>query len=782
MKKLLTLFTLLFVSVSVAFATDYTVEPTTAVKSNTVPIFMSGYASIYGSITQQLFLPSEMKDAYENTPSPGDITKITFYYAVKNGKSAAAAMSRDIEIWLMEIDDDIDAYQYDNTSAYTPLYKSKFFFNASKKAGVKVYDGKLNTNAITIGDGKQSLPLEITPFAWDGESNIVLTLFDKSSSSSQIGSDAYDNLRFYITETTGGRFVHQKWYGSVTDDRATWMNNLDQYGDIYSTPTNTAEAQANTHRYVSLTTFTIESPIPVPSGLSASSITSSSATLNWSTVTGATSYNVRWGKASGSLDQSQNNVATNSLAISGLEDGEKYYFDVQAVTAGGTSAFSSEANFTTSSAPHEHNGISFNKWSNASAMPTSGNYYLSVDIEEENDVTLSGNLNLCLNGKQIFMYGTHIAVPNDKTLAIFDDAGGGNITGGYHGDFEESGLISIKAGGTFIIREGAVVNLADDAEDYNMAIDNKGTLILSGNPTISGVNADIYLGTGKVITIDDELTNSTPYRVDAVGQVITSGWASNMGNANPSQFFSSAKSGFPAVIKEDGEVKLVKSVSLSESENNSSVLDNGTYSGVSIVIAMTRSFTASQFNTICLPFNLTNDQLQDIFGSGYDLKEFTSSELNDEELVLTFSPASALQAGKPYLIKPSVNVSNPVFEGVTISVYEPLSQTSDTYISFIGVFNPTELEGGNKNFLFLGANNELFWPETTGSIKGFRAYFEVKGDARKAVRARIAQQSESTEAVINTSADNKVQKVIRDGQLYLMFEGRMYNVQGQRIQ
>ena len=258
MRKFYSIFALcafLFLSVSTQ-ATDYTVEPTTAIKSYSVPMIMNS-ASIYGSITQQLFFPSEMKDADENTPSAGDITKITFYYAVKDGKESAAALSRDIEIWLMEIDDDIDAYQYDNTSAYGSLYKSKFFCNASKKAGVKVYDGKLETKAITIGEGKQSLPLEITPFTWDGESNIVLTLYDKSASSSQIGSDAYNNLRFYITETTGGRFVHYRWTGSATDDRNTWMSDLDKYGDTYSTPTNTAEGQSNTHRYVSLTTFTI---------------------------------------------------------------------------------------------------------------------------------------------------------------------------------------------------------------------------------------------------------------------------------------------------------------------------------------------------------------------------------------------------------------------------------------------------------------------------------------------------------------------------------------------
>ena len=373
-------------------------------------------------------------------------------------------------------------------------------------------------------------------------------------------------------------------------------------------------------------------------------------------------------------------------------------------------------------------------------------------------------------------------MPDDVTFAIYDNEGTGVIRGAFPGDFANSGLISIKAGGTLSISEGGVVNLADDANDYNCAIDNKGTLNLSGAPTISGIKADIYLANSKYITIESEkpLTNTTPYSVNAVGQTITSGW-SNMGEADPTDYFTSAKSGYPLVKLVGGEAKLVSVITLSEgSDNSTAITDKG---GIESDIRLTRSLTSAQYNTFCLPFALTNAELQSAFGAGYDLQEFVSSSLVEETLELTFNKVTALEAGKPYLLKPSVDVVNPIFQNVTITATSPVDQTSDTYISFYGIYSPTELVGGNKNILFLGAENELFWPETSENLKGFRAYFQVKGGAAKvAKRARIINKEEAPTSLDEVQGNNLQRtKYIENGQLFILYNGAKYNVQGQVI-
>ena len=527
-------------------------------------------------------------------------------------------------------------------------------------------------------------------------------------------------------------------------------------------------------------------PVPAPEALS---ITLNSATISWPAVEDADSYVLQWKVYGGSWSSDiEIDKDARSYSMSGLESETKYYVRVKTIIGEDASDWA-EINFTTEAEPAtiDYKEITFNKYSTQDAMPTSGTVFLAKNVVEYDDVTLTGDLKLNLHGKQLFLFGTHIIVPNGVTLTIFDDAGTGNITGGYPGSFTDKGLITVQSGGTLVIGEGAVVNLSDNTNDYNVAIDNNngGIVKLSGAPVISGVREDIHLNS-NAITIESgkPLTNSIPYKVFRLAGVITDGWA-NMDGANPSLFFTSASSTHRGIILNgSGEAELVFALALDE-EANTNESRIAAQLDQTVVVAITRSLlTNESFNTICLPFGLNNAQLEEVFGAGYDLEEFVSSAIEGDELVLTFNKVTSLVALKPYLLQPANNVTNPVFAGVTIANDEhPLDQTSDDFISFHGVFNPTELTGGNKNLLFLGANNELFWPASTGNIKGFRAYFEVKGAARQARAARIAKREGSATGVGEVQSD-KVQgtKILRNGQLYIMYNGTMYDVMGRMME
>ena len=84
-------------------------------------------------------------------------------------------------------------------------------------------------------------------------------------------------------------------------------------------------------------------------GLPATSITSSSATLNWTSVTTATSYNVQY-KLTSSSSWTTVTATTNSKAISGLNVSTSYDFKVQAV-CNSTGGYSSVSSFTTAALP-----------------------------------------------------------------------------------------------------------------------------------------------------------------------------------------------------------------------------------------------------------------------------------------------------------------------------------------------------------------------------------------------------------------------------------------------
>lgn len=87
----------------------------------------------------------------------------------------------------------------------------------------------------------------------------------------------------------------------------------------------------------------------VPASLSATSITTTGATLNWGTVSGATSYNIQY-RQTGTTTWTTVTSTTTSRTISGLQATTTYEFQVQAVCTGATSAFSASSTFSTPAA------------------------------------------------------------------------------------------------------------------------------------------------------------------------------------------------------------------------------------------------------------------------------------------------------------------------------------------------------------------------------------------------------------------------------------------------
>jgi uncharacterized protein YjdB len=88
------------------------------------------------------------------------------------------------------------------------------------------------------------------------------------------------------------------------------------------------------------------STIGIPTGLAVSNITSSSATLSWSAVSTATSYDIRYKPVSGSTWTTANTTST-SLAISSLQANTQYEFQVSAKNSSSASAYSASTTFTT---------------------------------------------------------------------------------------------------------------------------------------------------------------------------------------------------------------------------------------------------------------------------------------------------------------------------------------------------------------------------------------------------------------------------------------------------
>jgi hypothetical protein len=81
-------------------------------------------------------------------------------------------------------------------------------------------------------------------------------------------------------------------------------------------------------------------------GLVSSSVAQTSATVSWSAVSGAVSYNLEY-KTAAATTWTIVNTTSTSRSLTGLTAATNYLFRVQTVCATGTSAYSSQASFTT---------------------------------------------------------------------------------------------------------------------------------------------------------------------------------------------------------------------------------------------------------------------------------------------------------------------------------------------------------------------------------------------------------------------------------------------------
>ena len=163
-------------------------------------------------------------------------------------------------------------------------------------------------------------------------------------------------------------------------------------------------------------------------------------------------------------------------------------------------------------------------------------------------------------------------------------------------------------------------------------------------------------------------------------------------------------------------------VTLSEATDNSTTLT--TYDGQVANVTLTRTLQTGGWNTFCVPFSTATP-------TGWTVKELTASDFNSSTgaLSLTFGNAASIVAGTPYLVKVTSNVVNPTFDGVTINkTAVPFTSTNVDFIPTLGL---TEITGDDANdILFLGSGNTLLHPTALpANMKGFRAYFQLKGDA-----------------------------------------------------
>ena len=144
---------------------------------------------------------------------------------------------------------------------------------------------------------------------------------------------------------------------------------------------------------------------------------------------------------------------------------------------------------------------------------------------------------------------------------------------------------------------------------------------------------------------------------------------------------------------------------------------------------MKRTITAGQWNTICLPFALTPTELTEIFGTGYQLAEWTgyTTEKDGSNVVgisVEFSDVTGnLKRNTPYIIK-SVNDVSEFTVTKAINPNNVEKEVDDDDDNPIGVFKGTYVANTIVPQYSLFLNGDKFWYSTGATkMKAYRAYF-----------------------------------------------------------
>ena len=359
----------------------------------------------------------------------------------------------------------------------------------------------------------------------------------------------------------------------------------------------------------------------------------------------------------------------------------------------------------------------------------------------------------------------------DVTVTWYFGGGNGAPTTSYEGT---SGLLVAKA------------TIGDKTVDVKLGID-----ATSGKfaPQSTTEWAQVNVGTiftypykeGMTVNVDNYKSNVTYYIEDAEGKV----------TCGENDYYSFIEVTYPASAS-------TTAVVIGDPNNVDQVtafLD--TYEGQTIdELIIDRPVLNNMYNTLCLPFDMNAAQIAASSLNGVEIREFTGASVEGTTLNLSVGdPVNAVVAGRPYFVKYSAasQLDDLHFEDVTINnaLLDNMAVTFDG-VTFKGTFTPFEMPNGlnfQGGYLFLGQNNQLFWPNTPNPLKPFRAYFYVNvesstpGNAPKyrGMPARIVEGKNVATGVENAQSANQSTKVIVNGQLIIIKNDVRYNAQGQVV-
>ena len=159
---------------------------------------------------------------------------------------------------------------------------------------------------------------------------------------------------------------------------------------------------------------------------------------------------------------------------------------------------------------------------------------------------------------------------------------------------------------------------------------------------------------------------------------------------------------------------------LDDADDNLTSTMMNTFGGKEVNVELSRPIASGQWNTLCVPFNMSADQIESVFGAGTSVAVFSNAE-ND---VVNFSTANEITAGIPCILYPANTVNKISLSNIPLKNFLAPGSVKSTDYTFVGTLATTSPAG---TIFYFANGNQIKKLTAEGSIKAFRAYFASNG-------------------------------------------------------
>lgn len=144
-------------------------------------------------------------------------------------------------------------------------------------------------------------------------------------------------------------------------------------------------------------------------------------------------------------------------------------------------------------------------------------------------------------------------------------------------------------------------------------------------------------------------------------------------------------------------------------------------------IELKRTLKAGSWNTFCVPFDMSADDITKNLGDDAEVKQLEGLNVNDAEFNMLFGDALTIEAGRPYMVRvlnavSSINVTNKVVNTADSNPYSTVTDDEGNSLTFHG--NYARMEAPYDSFII--SNNLFYMVNSTVNVKGFRGYITTE--------------------------------------------------------